>query len=602
MAENIGRNVELLVHVAAPSTGRDDARYRSFAAAFLAFEPCQRRSIHTHLQENPNLVDEAEESYKPIEDDDWGSTQYSTQYVVEEDSFDGSINIGSASDARNSSPHQNVGRILFPRVMASPELSFKSVMDNADSPVFRGLGYKRTMPGPGNGSHTSSQESRDSGSWHPPSRPITNSQDNYQSTKLFPSSPTRVLEMHLGNFGTETDISSSAPRRSGRIAARNASSSAPKSGPGQTIPSSIPEITPTARVEDEDKAPSDFNNWSLPMSFPSSTDSAQHNAEDEAVGLPLPPILVLRSDADAAPSSPIQNRPLPSTSDELIPKTSSGSLPQIRSLSEQPSAGHDTSSQSNPPGEATRSASAPAARAFTKSKSFTTENQPTIDDDGPSRKRQRSPSSAQVNVISSLSLDQVEIGSDLGSNSLAPASKYQRLEDNNLTGEQRPKPRYVLKSTPPLFRSIDTNVYPLEIHPPTPTTGMDELTPESLVTKTLCKLQSKPTLRGEFQPQQQTRPLRPLERGYWHVNWQLWTEEHRNLCWGFLAATVGPGGAGFGVWCTRDEDFRVFRVYCWGHIVEHIYLLIYIASRTKVRGTGARWIDGNETAVVVMPS
>jgi len=41
-------------------------------------------------------------------------------------------------------------------------------------------------------------------------------------------------------------------------------------------------------------------------------------------------------------------------------------------------------------------------------------------------------------------------------------------------------------------------------------------------------------------------------------------------------------------------------VFCWGEIVEHVYLLLYVASKSKIKKIGAVWIDAGGDDVVRM--
>jgi len=86
------------------------------------------------------------------------------------------------------------------------------------------------------------------------------------------------------------------------------------------------------------------------------------------------------------------------------------------------------------------------------------------------------------------------------------------------------------------------------------------------------------------------------------VHCQKWNEGLRKRCWDCLGNSIGKSMAGWGVWCMRDEDHGKIRVYCWGVIVGHIYLLLYMASESKVKGTGACWIGGDGVAIIKMPS
>ena len=51
---------------------------------------------------------------------------------------------------------------------------------------------------------------------------------------------------------------------------------------------------------------------------------------------------------------------------------------------------------------------------------------------------------------------------------------------------------------------------------------------------------------------------------------------------------------------TPREKEEVAKIYCWGEVVGHIWLLLFIASRRGVRGVGSKWIDASGEAVLVM--
>jgi hypothetical protein len=141
----------------------------------------------------------------------------------------------------------------------------------------------------------------------------------------------------------------------------------------------------------------------------------------------------------------------------------------------------------------------------------------------------------------------------------------------------------------------------LEIHPPPPETSIKDLTPEMLITTSLHHLALKMPLRTAFRPKDQTRELRPMERGHWAVECVNWDPGLRKRCWECLGAFVGKGLVGWGVWCVRDEEFETLKVYCWGVTVGHVYLLLYIASESKLKAVGSRWIGGNGEPVITMP-
>ena len=85
--------------------------------------------------------------------------------------------------------------------------------------------------------------------------------------------------------------------------------------------------------------------------------------------------------------------------------------------------------------------------------------------------------------------------------------------------------------------------------------------------------------------------------------------------WQFIEKTIMSGNAGWGVWCSRGDDdggvapkeahalhhsIGLVKVFCWGEVVKPIYLMLYVASKAKVRKLGVRWIDAENKTVVQM--
>lgn len=140
----------------------------------------------------------------------------------------------------------------------------------------------------------------------------------------------------------------------------------------------------------------------------------------------------------------------------------------------------------------------------------------------------------------------------------------------------------------------------LEILSPPPTTDQRELRPEDMVTDVLASLARELDLGKRFRPESQTRALRPFERGYWLVDCASWDADLKRSAWGFLADYLGKGAAGWGTSCRRDAAFSWIRLYCWGCVVGHMYLLLYLMSKRRVLCTGTCWIGADGTPVVVM--
>ncbi|CAG8902740.1 unnamed protein product [Penicillium egyptiacum] len=201
---------------------------------------------------------------------------------------------------------------------------------------------------------------------------------------------------------------------------------------------------------------------------------------------------------------------------------------------------------------------------------------------------------------------------------------------------------------------IDLSTLPLEIHPPKPPISTVPFTTH--ITPTLSMLAERLNPARTYKPSTQTRPLDPLERGYWLVhlaienknqgrdpadllpyqnpkrkhgttnptqkptenpnskskeNTQTWPYPLFHVFWSFLSDFVGRDGrAGWGVWCileaatapsTRSDTHVSLKVYAWGEVAMHVYLLLYLASERRVRGIGVQWRDAREEVVIQMP-
>lgn len=584
MSVSTRKELEILIHTAAPSRGPDDARYRALAQAYLSFQPvrrlevCKQPSIvegdddkHAGSQLQEELILSTQErpgseSYRP-EEQESHSTQYSTQCAVEEEPRTQDIQDDSAAEgSRYFLQHRDLSRTM----MESPQLSFDSVLHNADSPVFHGLENTTMVVNSSDGLEPENQALDQANSWRPPPSVVEDSQPEHnKSTALF-SSPTRVLELYLRHFKPLKEPKPSEIRRSGRLAAQRTESSLAGSGLSQKTYASKPAEVTSQRPGTSDTEGSNANQWSLPMSLPSSTDSVEIGSNSSIIS--------------GMPSSPLGGAQI---------RTSE------RKLRNQSQSLHVLGTPVDIPLEDSGSASAPASENSAGHRR--TRSHPI---QSPVATLKRNHQEASSNLLARSSSAPVTTGIVEQS---TRASKRKRLALNSSANHpqssfENPTSSSVLNSTPPLLSATDITSYCLEIRPPPPPISTTDLTPASLPTESLQTLAQRMNLPSLFRPSKQARELRPMERGYWRVNWQLWSPELQKRSWSCLQNYVGKGGAGWGVWCTRDDDFRMFRVYCWGEIVGHIYLLLYTASEGKVKGTGACWIDGQGETVITMPA
>ncbi|KAN0098709.1 hypothetical protein V8E51_014372 [Hyaloscypha variabilis] len=492
MASITSTDVEILVHTTAPSKGQDDARYRALARAYLGFQPKTRQrlreestsydidelgnQVQSQLQEDWSTQEERESaaSYRPEEEED-ASTGRRTSLQSE--------NLEFSSHAHS--------------LMQSPMVSFESVLDNIDSPVFRGLVTRDEQIS----GHVHSQDSSDS--WrHPPSS-IADSQPEYERPVPAFTSPSRILELYL-------------PKRD-----------------GEEEPS--PELGIRKHGEYDRKVGSTSANRE-PLS--ESSESSRLPSSPSPNKRP-------RRDAEAGPTS--RSHCPPSTQDPHLslkrkwPETSSA---EMRTSSAPPRAVDDSAIPSNEP--------CPSLPTSPRKRLCTADSAP----------------------------ENIPITSSMPSSQVIKASR----------------------SSPPSTERLSAWSNVLELRPAPPATSTEDLNPETFVTDEMQKLALKMPLTRLFCPVSRSRDLRPMERGYWSLNCQSWDDGLRNRCWNYLGDRITKNRLGWGVWSVRDAEHVSIRVYCWGIIVDYMYLVLYLASEGKIKKVGASWIGGDGQAIIKMPS
>jgi hypothetical protein len=467
------------VHTSAPSRGQDDTRYRALAHAYLAFEPANRTAL-----------DELSQSYSQDEQTDSGLREEPESQASYRPDDEPEVVPSSVASYQNG----QLSQIPLSQSLDTTDLSFNSVLDNADSPVFRERLVARAHPAPARHAQTETQNSSDS--WQQPPSTIADSQpENNLASETRPS-PTKVPWASLRQMEGPRDSSSGS-----RLPALG------KIAPSNTEAESQAEMEVT---ESMDLSPI--------IIFP----TAQRSTRDDRRA---------HSSHDHGASFPQGSR------DTMKRKHSALS-------SSQP----DTSSS--------------------------------VPEGGPSKVQDKSSAKTRK------------------------SKQFHKPERSLDTMQPEEKTPTQVATQSSLTSSASRASYAsvLEIRGPPPVTSMAKLTLDMLSTPSLDQLAQKMPLDVLFRPQTQTRELHAMERGYWSVNFKAWNEDLRGRAWDCLGNFVGKGQAGWAVWCFREEDFGDARVYCWGAIVGQIYLLLYMASESKIKWSGATWRGGDGQPVITMPS
>ncbi|KAF1948796.1 hypothetical protein CC80DRAFT_495124 [Byssothecium circinans] len=149
--------------------------------------------------------------------------------------------------------------------------------------------------------------------------------------------------------------------------------------------------------------------------------------------------------------------------------------------------------------------------------------------------------------------------------------------------------------------AFDFQNLPFEVVPPAPKVSVE--TPGTLpsqITKVLHLLKQQNPKR--FTPSKISRNLAADERGHWFVDTKAWSIQVQGEFWTSLSEYIESDKFGWGVTLHREADqprqLGIVRLYCWGEIVEHTWLSLWLCSHGKVAVTGASWLDGGENAVI----
>ncbi|KUJ11061.1 uncharacterized protein LY89DRAFT_689010 [Mollisia scopiformis] len=566
-------NVEILVYTTAPSLGRDDTRYRALAQAYLDFRPAKRRwlgdipidansqdiNIRAGSQSHQSTQEEreSEASWRPDEDGPESMSQQQPQ---------------------NDFDRQDITDLLN-----SPDLSFMSVMDNRASPAFRGQITCRPA---------GSQSSR--GSWQAPRSEVPDSQPDIIPTLAAFSTPTRILEVFLQNQDNSQSTSLSGPSPTSD---RHHSSGLKIRLSSQK--SSISSSQARQRSSNEQSSSLEASNEGR-----SSSQSLPQNRNEN--GSPELRGSIEKSSASET-NPPTESHGKSSLEVEVGTNGSSrsfyavqmqnqnGDIPSVGIINtSDPLSSFDVLAVTSSPSPV-RAPPKPPLRVL-RSKS---PNTPVVQEFQPGKKRKLLGSIPETQIPASappaLAMDDLQ--------STSRPAKKPRLEPTSSMIEARTR---IAPSSAPVPQSpkLKTTIWTdrLEIRPRPPETSVGELKAEMLISPKLHTAAQRMPLASYFTPIKQTRDLLPMERGYWLVNCSTWTEEVRVGCWNFLGELVGNGLAGWGVWCVRDAQFETIRVYCWGIVVGHIYLVLIAGSYNRIKKSDASWIAGDGKTIIRMPS
>ncbi|KAI0008044.1 hypothetical protein F4779DRAFT_468930 [Xylariaceae sp. FL0662B] len=173
--------VEILVHIGAPSRTVDDVRYRALTSAYIDFEPTRQVHLSSPICSHAGSNDHGHGSDK----------ENSQQQRVQEDACTSSLSSEQIAS------------------LQSPQASFRSVIDNAGSPRMVTRNTHETDSA-GNVLIPVTQSS-----WQTPASVVQDSHSGNCMNIAPLSSPTRVLEHYLQQFDSPPGSTQSNTQRSG---------------------------------------------------------------------------------------------------------------------------------------------------------------------------------------------------------------------------------------------------------------------------------------------------------------------------------------------------------------------------------------------------
>lgn len=149
----------------------------------------------------------------------------------------------------------------------------------------------------------------------------------------------------------------------------------------------------------------------------------------------------------------------------------------------------------------------------------------------------------------------------------------------------------------------DFTKLPVDAFPPAPEVGVARPgTLPSQITRHLAAIKVQNPTR--FRPCKKLRALESDERGCWTVNCSSWPQTLQHEFWVSLCEHVWSGRLGWATTLHRDfkcpERIGNVKVYCWGEVVEHLWLLLWVCSKGRVSGSGSKWSDADGIAVIEM--
>ncbi|XP_014551128.1 hypothetical protein COCVIDRAFT_42519 [Bipolaris victoriae FI3] len=190
-----------------------------------------------------------------------------------------------------------------------------------------------------------------------------------------------------------------------------------------------------------------------------------------------------------------------------------------------------------------------------------------------------------------IATSQRPVSSDSALNPSSPALWHTTCEEK--------EPEDSSQVTPP----IDFSKLQIDVYPPEPKISTEQPgTLPSQITPQLAALKQQNPKR--FKPIRIVNKPKPDDRGYWLISCSHWSAQLQQAFWNNICEQVTSGKLGWGVMLYREgrtsRSLGQVKLYCWGEIVEHTWLVLWLCSEGKVSGSRLQWIDADGNAAFSM--
>ncbi|KAF1942585.1 hypothetical protein EJ02DRAFT_454099 [Clathrospora elynae] len=151
---------------------------------------------------------------------------------------------------------------------------------------------------------------------------------------------------------------------------------------------------------------------------------------------------------------------------------------------------------------------------------------------------------------------------------------------------------------------IDFTQVSVDAFPPVPKVSVARPgTLPSQITKHLAAIKKQNPTR--FKLSKKLRTPEPDDRGYWSIDCSHWSEKLQHEFWSSMYEHVLSGRLGWGTTLHRDagssRSLGQVKLYCWGEVVEHMWLVLWLCSGGQAAGSSLKWFDADGIAVFEVP-